>query len=76
MLRTFNWAGFHAAIVIAAALFFWRERKWRDYGWTAWLLLACAGVWAGERFFLRYYCILLAPVLLARRGRFCARLPL
>jgi len=64
MLRTFNWAGFHAAIVIAAALFFWRERKWRDHGWTAWLLLACAGVWAGERFFLRYYFILLAPVLL------------
>jgi len=64
ILRTLNWAGFHAAIVLAAALFFWRERLWRDYGWIAWLLLACAGVWAGERFFLRYYFILLAPVLL------------
>jgi hypothetical protein len=64
ILRTLNWAGFHAAIVLAAALFFWREQKWKEYGWVAWLLLACAGVWAGERFFLRYYFILLPPVLL------------
>lgn len=64
ILRTLNWAGFHAAIVLPAALFFWRERKWRERGWMAWLLLACAGIWAGERFFLRYYFILLAPVLL------------
>jgi hypothetical protein len=72
--RTLNWAGFHAAIVIAAVM------AWKDVGqaswpvferrrWTVWLLISLAGVAAGLRFFPRYYFqILPVVVLLAARG--------
>jgi hypothetical protein len=74
-VRTLNWAGFHAAIVTAAAM------AWKDVGrasrpvfaerrqWTVWLLISLAGVVAGLRFFPRYYFqILPVAVLLAARG--------
>jgi hypothetical protein len=70
LLRTLNWAGFHAAIVLAASLAWMRERRdaawWR---WTLWLLISFAGIAAGLRFFPRYYFELLPiVVLLAARG--------
>ncbi|MEP7363460.1 MAG: hypothetical protein ABI972_09415 [Acidobacteriota bacterium] len=64
--RTAGWLGFHAAIVIPAAWAFWRERDWR---WMLWIVLSCASVVMGLRFFPRYYFALLpVTILLAARG--------
>ena len=73
LLRTFNWAGFHATAVLGTAVYFFRENRngpngdrWRM---AAWLLLSLAGVVAGLRFFPRYYFQLLPVVaLLGARG--------
>jgi hypothetical protein len=62
LLRTANWAGFHAALLIAAAWFFVRSKSFR---WGAWCALCLVGVAAGWRFFPRYYFLLLAPLTLA-----------
>jgi hypothetical protein len=68
-IRTLNWVGFHATLVLAAGYCFWADRDTRSLRWVAWIALAVAGVIAGERFFPRYYFILLAPLLLlAARG--------
>ena len=65
--RTLNWAGFHAAPVIAAGWFLAKTNH--KLRWLAWLLLAIAGVAAGMRFFPRYYFLLLAVlVMMAARG--------
>jgi hypothetical protein len=65
VVRTLNWAGFHAGIVVAAALA-WKEITAR---WAIWLGLSAIGVAAGLRFFPRYYFqILPVVVLLAARG--------
>jgi hypothetical protein len=69
VVRTANWAGFHAALVIAAALFLWRARDAQKLQWIAWCALCMIGVAAGLRFSPRYYFLLLAPLLLmASRG--------
>lgn len=69
LVRTANWAGFHGALVVAAAVFLWRARKAQKPRWIAWCALCLIGVVAGLRFFPRYYFLLLAPVLLmASRG--------
>ncbi len=66
LLRTVDWVGFHAALVMAAIGFF---RKSKGMQWTAWCVLALLGVAAGWRFFPRYYFLLLAPmVMVAARG--------
>ncbi|MCL6544659.1 MAG: glycosyltransferase family 39 protein [Bryobacteraceae bacterium] len=68
--RTVNWAGFHAALVLGAAAFFWKARplRWRL---ALWLLLSFAAVCAGARFFPRYYLALLPPLAMAAaRGFF------
>jgi hypothetical protein len=69
LLRTLNWAGFHAAIVIAAV----GQASWpvpsERRRWLVWLAISLAGVAAGLRFFPRYYFQLLpVVVLLAARG--------
>jgi hypothetical protein len=69
LLRTLNWAGFHAAIVIAALLPISRPVLSDRRRWIVWLLISLAGVAAGLRFFPRYYFQLLpVVVLLAARG--------
>jgi hypothetical protein len=74
IVRTLSWAGFHAAIVTAAAWGAYRSRDrqgavtaaWR---WLAWLVISLAGVAAGMRFFPRYYFLLLPVVVMqAARG--------
>lgn len=66
IVRTLDWLGFHAAIVIAAVRFLWRGLTAR---WIGWLLLALLGVVTGLRFFPRYYFLLLpVVVLMAARG--------
>jgi hypothetical protein len=69
VLRTLNWAGFHAAIVIAAAVGISRREFAARQRWMVWVLISLAGVAAGFRFFPRYYLQLLpVVVLLAARG--------
>jgi hypothetical protein len=69
LIRTFNWAGFNLALIVAAAVFLWRARKAQRLQWVAWCALCLTGVAAGLRFFPRYYFLLLAPVaLMASRG--------
>jgi hypothetical protein len=80
ILRTLAWAGFHAAIVTAAA-WCWIKRAYRSRDregavatassgrrqmarWLAWLVISLAGVAAGMRFFPRYYFLLLPVVVM------------
>ena len=70
LVRTVNWAGFHAAAVVAAGRYL-RERA--DIGerlkWIGWLAISAAGVALGLRFFPRYYFQLLpVVVMMAARG--------
>jgi hypothetical protein len=81
LVRTLNWLGFHAALVVAGGWFLWSGRadqKVRGAKWLGWLLISFAAVAAGLRFFPRYYfqllpiCILLAArgfTMLGRKGR-------
>lgn len=70
LVRTANWLGFHAALVVAGAWFLAQAKPAIERArWLAWLVLAIIGVSAGLRFFPRYYFLLLAPmVLMASRG--------
>jgi hypothetical protein len=62
VLRTLNWLGFHAALAVGGAVFWWRTRNWK---FVAWVALSYAGVVLGWRFFPRYYLLLLAPLTIA-----------
>jgi hypothetical protein len=65
-VRTLNWLGFHAAAAIGAAVFWYRERRWKFIVWAA---LCYAGVVLGWRFFPRYFFLLLpALIIAASRG--------
>ena len=67
IMRTLGWAGFHAAIVTAAA-WCWIKRE-AAARWVAWLAISLAGVAAGMRFSPRYYFLLLPEVvMLPARG--------
>jgi hypothetical protein len=77
-VRVLDWLGFHAAVAVPAAWFFWRERhakqsatRWR---WAAWGILSCAGVTLGWRFFPRYFFQLL-PILTVTAARGFSLLP-
>ncbi len=59
IIRTLNWTGFHAALVIGAVAFWLRERQWKFILWAA---ICYAGVVLGWRFFPRYFFLLL-PVM-------------
>ena len=66
--RTLNWAGFHVAIVAAAAwaLVRERDRRWRLLVWIA---ISLGSAWMGWRFFPRYFFQLLPALALpAARG--------
>ncbi|MDP9169835.1 MAG: hypothetical protein M3N54_04405 [Acidobacteriota bacterium] len=62
LVRTLNWMGFHAVLVIGAGLCWWRERRWQ---WIAWATLCYAGVVLGWRFFPRYFLLLLPCLAIA-----------
>lgn len=70
VVRTLDWAGFHAALLVAAAAFWVRaERDSGRWQWAAWALLSLAAAAAGWRFFPRYFFqILPVAVLMAARG--------
>jgi hypothetical protein len=52
LVRTLNWAGFHAAIVLGTVVWLWKRFSWRV---AAWIVLSLFAVCAGWRFFPRYY---------------------
>lgn len=62
--RTADWLGFHAALAIGAAAFWWENRKRENYWLAAWLALSLAGVALGARFFPRYFLQILPPMVL------------
>jgi len=62
VVRTVNWLGFHAVLVIGAIAFWRRERQWR---FIVWAILCYAGVVLGWRFFPRYFFLLLPPLCIA-----------
>ncbi len=67
MLRTGNWAGFHAGLVVAAGRM--TSDRPRRLQLAAWALISLAGVALGWRFFPRYYFLLLpVAVVAASRG--------
>jgi hypothetical protein len=67
--RTGNWAGFHAALVAGAAVYWWRNRDGTAARLAVWALLALGSIALGWRFFPRYYFALLpAMTLAASRG--------
>ena len=68
-IRTANWMGFHAALVLGAAWFWFRERRPERRQFALWAALSLASVAAGWRFFPRYYFALLPVMVLgAARG--------
>jgi len=71
--RTGAWLGFHAAIAIGAAWFWWKDRgeRWR---WAGWLAISFLAVAAGWRFFPRYFFQIL-PVMVITGARGIALLP-
>lgn len=69
VLRTANWMGFHAALVLGAAIYLLREPSPLARRLAVWFLFALASVAGGWRFYPRYYFALLpAAVVLAARG--------
>jgi hypothetical protein len=62
LLRTADWIGFQAALVVGAAFALARERD-RRIG--IWIVISLAGVILGLRFFPRYYFLLLPPMTVA-----------
>ena len=69
VVRSLNWMGFHLALVVPAVIALIKEKGATRWRFAIWLCFAAAGVVAGERYFPRYYLILLPPVtLLAARG--------
>lgn len=65
ILRTAHWLGFHAAIVIVAAWFWWQGREAHRLRWIAWAAISFAAVAVGWRFFPRYYFQILPVAILA-----------
>jgi hypothetical protein len=64
LLRTANWAGFHAALVIAAVFAFRRLRTGLRWKLGSWIVLSYLGVALGGRFAPHYFLQLLPPVVL------------
>lgn len=73
-LRTLNWAGFHATLVVSAVWLARSDRGAETKRMIAWAAISLMAVAAGWRFFPRYYLQLLpAAVLMGARG--LARMP-
>jgi len=69
VVRSLDWLGFHLALVVPAAVALMKAKGTTRARFAIWLCLAAVGVWAGERYFPRYFLILLPPLtLLAARG--------
>lgn len=72
VVRTANWLGFHAALLVGTVLFL--RRRERTWPFVVWAVVAYGGVVLGWRFFPRYFFLLLPVlVLAAARGLALAR---
>jgi hypothetical protein len=69
LLRTANWMGFHAALILGAFLYFLRRPDHHARPLAIWFLLALVSVAGGWRFFPRYYlAVLPVAVVIAAHG--------
>jgi hypothetical protein len=64
LLRTVNWTGFHAALIVAGFLGFRRLGKALQWKLGTWLALSYGGVALGSRFAPHYFLQLLPPAVL------------
>ncbi len=64
-IRTANWLGFHAALVLAAGAFWLRDRAGDGVKWAGWAAVSIVAVGLGWRFFPRYFFQLLPLLTLA-----------
>lgn len=62
VIRTANWLGFHAVLLIGAGVLWFKRPQWRL---VVWAVISYVGVTAGWRFFPRYFLLLLPPLVLA-----------
>jgi hypothetical protein len=68
VVRTLNWLGFHAVLVIGLAMFWIQaavKERWKS---IAWIGLCFFGVVLGWRFFPRYYFLLLPALAIPAAG--------
>jgi hypothetical protein len=65
LLKTVNWMGFQAALVLGAMWFWWRDPASDRRRLALWAALSLISVTAGWRFFPRYYFQLLPVMTLA-----------
>ncbi len=69
VLRTLNWSGFHAALVIGSGVFLCSRGERPRLRFALWTLLSLAAAAMGWRFFPRYYFQLLpVAAVMAARG--------
>jgi hypothetical protein len=69
LVRTANWLGFHAVLVIGAGVYWFSAQAKERWKSLAWIGLCLAGVALGWRFFPRYYFLLLPALAIpAARG--------
>jgi hypothetical protein len=69
VVRTGNWLGFHAVLLIGAGAFWLRGATKERWRFLAWMGICFAGVVLGWRFFPRYYFLLLPALAIpAARG--------
>ncbi len=69
VIRTANWLGFHAVLVVGTALFWVRATAKERWRLGVWIAVSFAGVVLGWRFFPRYYFLLLPALAIpAARG--------
>ena len=71
LVRTLDWMGFQAALVLCAGWFWLRDRSPDRWRFALWAALSLASVAAGWRFFPRYYLQVLPVVALAAARGFC-----
>ena len=62
LVRTLNWSGFHAALILGAAAYLRKRSSPRWLALILWMAISFAGVAQGMRFLPRYYFQLLAPL--------------
>jgi hypothetical protein len=68
VVRTGNWLGFHAVLVIGI-IFWWLRDFGKRWRFVAWIAICMAGVALGWRFFPRYYFLPLPALMIpAARG--------
>ena len=62
--RVMDWAGFHAALALAALICWWEDRANR-MRWIGWTMVSLGGASLGGQFLPRYMDQLLAPLVVA-----------